>query len=543
MNILDIINEGRDYYNFEYYGLNDMATGIEAGTLINKQSEIINYFTKKQTELSNLDDFIDYMFMKKFVQFREVSPHIKPESKEMFDKTLEFLEKKFAGYKIKDLISYVNNNIEIILKGNKFHFAKEIFDIAFKYYSGCNTAILYLFENNYYLILDNFYDIENIINSNQEYKSKMLSTSQLDKIKTYRLDEYLDIIAWYKKNEKAGDKDLEMIIKEIIDYGNSTFEIINEDNAIQYNSIVNKIFRFLASIGHKEANVFEEKSKELEKFMDSYLKKHGQSFSYNIPYDKLLEPFKSDKYNWQSKILMLTHGRKGKSKKIESFYSQNGKYNKHHIADMCSSDVPHDDYFTLMKQQIFNLSDNIYLNILHYYVCNSRIKDFISYVATIVKNICDYYKMDYEELEFESDFDILLNMYKALFTADKQNNEYLSRGLNYGIILFECALIEKLLRNLYKNQNPDIYIKTDWCSLGQLLNPEDRTMLKFFNTDEIKVFRYYLIDGYNGKVGYNHRNNFAHYKNIKAEDMHFGISLKIMHILLTIINDIALTIK
>lgn len=109
--------------------------------------------------------------------------------------------------------------------------------------------------------------------------------------------------------------------------------------------------------------------------------------------------------------------------------------------------------------------------------------------------------------------------------------------------MFECALIEKLLRNLYKNQNPDLYIKTDWCSLGQLLNPKDKTMLKFFNTDEIKVFRYYLVDGYNGKVGYNHRNNYAHYKNIKTKDMQFGISLKIMHILLTIINDIALTMK
>ena len=543
MNILEVINEGKEYYNFEYFGLNDMATGIEAGTLIDKQDEIIKYFTDKKCQLNNLDDFINYMFIKKFVQFREVSPHIKPEMKDTFDKTLEFLETKFTEYKTKELISYINNNIESILEGNKYHFSKEIFDMAFKYYSGCNKTILYLLENNYYLILDNFYDIENIINSNHEYKSKMLSVSQFEKIKTYRLEKYLDIISWYKNNKKADDKDLELIIKEIIDYGNSTFKIINEDNAIQYNSIVNKIYRFLVSICHREANLFEEKNKELDKCMNSYLKKHGHSFSYEIPFDKLLEPFKSEKYEWPSKILMLTHSRQEKSKDLESFYSQHGKYNKHHLTDMCSSDIPHDDYFTLMKQQILNLSDNIYLNVLHYYVCDARIKEFISYTATIVKNICDSYKMDYDELEFENDFNILLNTYKALFTADKEDNIYLSQGLNYGIILFECALIEKLLRNLYKNQNQDLYIKIDWCSLGHLLNSEDKTMLKFFNKDEIKVFRYYLVDGCNGRIGYNHRNNFAHYKNITTNDMQFGLSLKIMHILLTIINDIALTIK
>lgn len=543
MNILDIINEGRNYYNFEYYGLNDMATGIEAGTLINKHDEIIDYFSKKQPKLNNIDDFIDYMFIRKFAQFKEVSPHIKPENKEAFDQTLKFIENRFADYKIKELLDYVNNNIENILKNNKYHFGKEVFDISFKYYSGCNTAILYLLENSYYLILDNFYDIENIINSNLEYKNKMLSAVQFEEIKTYRLDEYLDIISWYKNNEKAENKDLAPIINEIINYANSIFEIINEDNAIQHNTIINKIFRFLVSINHKEANTFEEKNKELEKIMNSYLKKHGHSFSYEIPFDKLLEPFKSDIYSWQTKMLMLTHGKNEKTKNIGSFYSQHGKYNKKHITDMCSTDIPHDEYFTLMKQQILNISDNIYLNVLHYFVSSSKIQEFISMIGTTIKGICEYYKIDYNELEFENDLNILLNLYIALFSSDKNQNIHLSNGLNYGIVMFQCALIEKLLRNLYKNQNKDLYIKTDWCSLGHLLNPEDKTMLTFFNYDEIRIFRYYLVDGCNGQVGYNHRNNFAHYKNIKTQDMHFGISLKIMHILLTIINDIALTMK
>lgn len=543
MNILDIINEGKDYYSFEYYGLNDMATGIEAGTLINKQDEIISYYTKKRIQIINLDDFIDYMFIKKYVQFKEVSPHIKPESKDIFDKTLVFLENKFDEYKIKDLINFVNNKIEKILEDKKYHFEKEVFEIAFKYHDGCKTAILYLLENYYYLILDNFYDIENIINSNQEYKSIMLSTSKFDEIKTYRLDEYLDIISWYKNKGKANEIDLDLIINKVIEYGNSIYIMINEDNAIEYNSIVNEILKFLVSIAHKDANDFENKCKKLQIVMNEYIKKHGKSFSFEIPFDKLLEPFKSNKYSWQSKMLMLTHCNKDGSKEIESFYSKNGKYNKNNFIDMCSSNIPLDEYFTFTKQKILNMSDELLLNLMRYYICKSKIAEFISMFATIVKNICEYYKIDYDEIEFEKDFNILLNSFLDLFRADEEKNQYLMKGLNYGIIIFECALIEKLLRNIYKNQNRNLYIKTDWFSLGNLLNPEDTTMLKFFNEDEIKIFRYYLVDGANGKVGYNFRNNFAHYKNIKAEDMHFGVSLKIMHLFLTIVNDIALTMK
>ena len=198
MNILQKINEDKDYYSFEYYGLNDMATGIEAGTLINKSEEIKGYFQDKELKLNDIDSFIDFMFVKKFIQFKELSPYIKPENKEVFDEMISFLEQINGKYQVKDIIKYVNTNINEIITGSKYHFNKEVFEIAFKYHSGCNKAILYLINNNYYLIVDNFFDIDNIINANDDFKQAMLSANHFDDIKFYRLEEYLKIIGWLK---------------------------------------------------------------------------------------------------------------------------------------------------------------------------------------------------------------------------------------------------------------------------------------------------------------------------------------------------------
>lgn len=540
MNILMVIMSGEEHYNFEYYGVNDIMTMIEARFLIDKRDDIVSYFTNKTNQLKDIDDFIDYLFIRKFVQFKEVSSYIKDEFKEIFDNILLFLEKRLSSYNAKDLINYINNHIEDILVGNKYNLTKTVFEIVFKYFDGCPKAILYIMENRYYIILDNFYDIEKIINSNQEYKSRMLSDSQFDKIKSCRLKKYLNVISWYINNKKVNIEEVAPILDKVIEHGKEILKKINDDNVIQYDAVINIIYKFLVSINHKEANVFEQMIKMVEKVVDNYLEKHGNTFSYEKSVEELLKWVKEDKSSLEVKMLMITHSRIGKSKQLESFYSQYGKYNKKHIKDMCSTNIPHDDYFTVTKQQLLESLDNMILQIVQYFISGSMLIDFFSIITARVESICNYYNINYNELEFENDFNILLNLYIALHSSNIEGNHYLSKGLNYGIALFECSLIEKLLRNIYKNMNKELYIKTDWFSLGNLLNSKDQTMLKIFNEDEIKIFRYYLVDGNNGSIGYNYRNNFAHYKNITTGNMNIRVSLNILYIFLTIINDIFL---
>ena len=188
-----------------------------------------------------------------------------------------------------------------------------------------------------------------------------------------------------KNNQKVDDELLKPIFDKVIEFGNSIYDMVMEDNAIQYDGIINTIFRFLSSTNHKEANNFEDKIKKLKLTMNNYIQKHGHSFSFEIPLDKLLQPFKDDKYSLQTKVLMLTHAKKEKGKGLESFYTQNGRCKGDPLTEMLGSSTPHDSYFTMMKQEVLNMADHIYLNILHYFISEERIVNFMSMLATIVK--------------------------------------------------------------------------------------------------------------------------------------------------------------
>ena len=161
-------------------------------------------------------------------------------------------------------------------------------------------------------------------------------------------------------------------------------------------------------------------------------------------------------------------------------------------------------------------------------------------MATMTQKVFEYYKLDFKELELDIDFNIVLNMLNHLFYAFETKNDYLIKGLCFSVSMFEMALIEKILRNLFIVVNKETYIKNDWSSLGNLLNEKNQTMVELLGIDNVKVLSYFLIKCNN--IGFNYRNNFAHYKDIKSEDFNYSTILKINQILICIINQLSLNI-
>lgn len=88
----------------------------------------------------------------------------------------------------------------------------------------------------------------------------------------------------------------------------------------------------------------------------------------------------------------------------------------------------------------------------------------------------------------------------------------------------------------------DYFIKEDWFSLGHLLNEKDEIILDLFGEDQTKVLAYYLINGNNGKAGFNLRNNYAHYKNITSKEISWENTVLVLHIFINILNEIKLKI-
>ena len=71
-----------------------------------------------------------------------------------------------------------------------------------------------------------------------------------------------------------------------------------------------------------------------------------------------------------------------------------------------------------------------------------------------------------------------------------------------------------------------------------MLTEKNETVVKYLGIDNVKVFQYYLIKGNRFEIGYNYRNNFAHYRNIKVKDIQYGVTLKVLQLFLMMINTI-----
>lgn len=293
---------------------------------------------------------------------------------------------------------------------------------------------------------------------------------------------------------------------------------------------------FLIEIKHYKANEFNEKYKGLETIKDAYLKKHGQEFSVEMPTKQILQYLNNEDIPWNIRILNLTHVIQ--NKKFISYYEIIGKGKVDGLVDkICSTTTPHDDYFTISKQehlQVFNQLASIMLN---NFLKPDKVKDFIGMISSLIKYDCEKMGLNYEDTEFEEDLNILLNMLIVIFQSYK--NKFLQTGLNYALIVYILGLTEKILYLYYKTNKTDEYMKDDWCTLGNLINENNNEIVELLGIDHLKVLRYLLLYISND-LGLNLRNKFVHFKSLKKKEIHWGITLLVFHIFIDMINEMYL---
>lgn len=537
MNIIDEIHERFDIFQFKYFGINHLSTSFDIKLLIENSDLIKSYYNKDVSTIKCTDDFVDCLFIEKYAKFEEVRPYVNIEYRDRFNEILDFILQKKSSIKPFSYIQYLKEGYEDVLKLHNHSICKEVFDITFKYHSGLSDLIKYFINNYFNLVLDNFENIQNILLASEEYTSLLVKEKHFNDIKKFRLSEYFEVIKYLNSRNIKKDE-VDCLINLIIEYGTETYNLINEDNAIEYEHIIKLITAFLIEIRHKSANVFIDYCDALEIVLDKYIDKYGQSFSCKIPIQELRKPLENKKIPWNFKMLMLTHVRHKQSKWI-SYHELIMKETKGSLTDdLFGSTVPYDDYFTLTKQQTLNLYDQALLPLLQYYINKERIQEFTSMLGSLLSFVCDNLNIDFKENEFDQDLNILLNQFILLFSVSENKNEFVLAGLNYGLTMFIIGLIEKFLRVLYKAQNIDKYVNIDYYNLGDLLTEKNETVVKYLGIDNVKVFQYYLIKGNRFEIGYNYRNNFAHYRNIKVKDIQYGVTLKVLQLFLMMINTI-----
>lgn len=535
MNIIEKLGEQFDIYQFKYFGISDWSTNYDIKALLDNADLIKNYFNTNITSINTIDEFIDCLFLEKYVKFNEVANFVNEKYKEQFSNIINFIIEKQSIIRPKFYIDFLKENCERVLQLDNYSIIEVTFDMTFKYYSGLSSVIEVFIEKYFYMILDNFDTIQKIILSQKNYVDLILNERHFEEIKNYRLNEYLDLIKLLKSKHYK----VENIVNLIINYGERVYDLINEDNAIYYSTILQDITKFLNDIKHKSANYFLTMNENVDLIMQKYLEKHGHTLSFEISSEKILEPFKNPKISWQAKLLMLTH-MQNKNKKFVSYYEEIMQNENRSIVDQaCSSTNPTDSYFTITKQQQLNICDQILLSTLQYFLNEKRVQKFFSMVGSLLSYICDEYKIDMNTNYLSDDLNILLNEFLLIFKIAKENNNFALTGLYYGLTMFIFGIIEKLLRLIYKNQNKENYVDID-PSLGDLLGANNETIVKLLGIDNVKIIAYYLIKGNRFETGFNYRNNYAHYKNLRPQDIHYGVVLKGLQIFLIILNTLML---
>lgn len=241
------------------------------------------------------------------------------------------------------------------------------------------------------------------------------------------------------------------LINSVIQYGKDVFGLINEDTYIKYDSIYKNILDFLVKIKHCEAYSFEQNFKDLEPIRIAFLKKHGQMRAFEAPYEKLIEYLNNPNTPWELKMLYLTHAKD--NGKLKSMYQIIGENKQRSIVDdVCTPNIPCDDYFTITKQQHMRIYIWLACNMVNNFLNHEKIKDLILMVASLTKTNCDALGIDFCGVGFEEDFQILLNLFaNQLYAFDTENN-FLQTGLNYALTMFIMCLIEKIIKLYYRSQ-------------------------------------------------------------------------------------------
>ena len=136
MNIIEKLGEQLDIYQFKYFGISDWSTNYDIKTLLDNADLIKNYFKINITSINTIDEFIDCLFLEKYVKFNEVTNFVNEEYKEQFSNIINFIIEKQSMIRPKFHIDFLNKNYKKVLQLDNYSIIEVTFDMTFKYHSG-----------------------------------------------------------------------------------------------------------------------------------------------------------------------------------------------------------------------------------------------------------------------------------------------------------------------------------------------------------------------------------------------------------------------
>lgn len=542
MNILEYTNQ--DLYALvisETY--NNFLEAISLKIDFENAKCYLEYYANKPNKIECLDDFIDYLFLWKQSLYINALPYIKDDKKEGFEQTYKRFENLFANYKLKDVISFVNNHYAQICanqvialvsflfirnkqKGiNKRVFIEYAQKQPFIWYRNLKYHIRYLSENK---------DIVEILFSKANFDKYVHGMYNL-------IFECLSILAKYPIFISV----VEQNMQRIIDFMDSMEKEIKQENIFQYYFIFKDFCEYLHKAKHPKANDKIVKLKQYDMLLQKEIADNGHHFSFEIRGEDIEAHI--GKVEPQYEVLQLTHifdkERDGVIPVFENVMrSQDGQSL---LVDTFRNNLPHNDYFTASKIERLQQAISLYIMVFNHYISKiGRQKFVFAYIKSIIDSICNKLGIDYLESGLSNDIEIIeaafYNSFEIVSKKQVQEKQIILQLLCYSLISYICTFIEKLLREIFIKENQEqMFIDVSSLTLGDLLNIKNEVLIKILGYEQVRCLRYFLhMD--NNEVGENIRNKFAHFNGVTPKDFQPNIVLKVLWLLLGIINSLTL---
>lgn len=495
--------------------------------------EYIKYYENKTCTIKNIDNYIDYLFLWKQSQFLEASSMIKEEKKDEYTQAYKKINELFKNYKISDIINYINSDFQVICDDYAVAY------MTFKFIENKNKGIhkqvyIEIAEKQPIVWFNNLLQNIKFLKLNLDIVEILLQEENIKKLLMGMCDLLFHVIIELNKHNEFHSicKRVENYIEAYID----KFEENSEEiNVFEMHDLYTTYCEFLKNIKSNAYNKNFIKLNNYKTLLNEELIKNGQHFVCGINGIEIEKLFGHSDPEFE--ILQLTHdlNRTSFFEKIMDDEIGIG------LLNVFGSNIPHNDFFTISKQNILNKCTITYIAIMAQYlnIENRRI-DFFSLLKSNLKKVCTELNINIETKNFNMDLSIIEKAYCELLNSIKSNDDIMSKLLSYSIMSYGCSFIEKLLREIYITlDSKDSYIDLNGLTLGDLLNTKNEIILDILGYKQIRCLRYFLHKDEN-EVGENLRNRIAHMKYISTNDFNWDLSLKVIWLTLSIMNSLSI---
>lgn len=522
---------------------NDFFGAINLKVEFDNAGKYLEYYAYKANKIECLDDFIDYLFLWKQSLYINALPYIKDERKKEFEQVYRLFEELFANYKVKDVISFVNNHYFEICANQVIAFVsfsfisnkqKGIDKSVFIEYAQKQPYIWYRNLKNQikYLLLNK--DIVEILFSQANFDKYMLGMYDL-------MFECLSILAKYPIFNSI----VEQNMQRIIDFMDSMEKEIQQENIFQHYFVYEDFCEFLHKSKHPKANDKITNLKQYAMLLEKEIADNGHHFSFEIKGEDIEAHI--GKVEPKYEILQLTHAFDKEQDCIMSVFENvmKNQNEQSSLVDVFRNNIPHNDYFTTSKIGKLQQTVSIYIIVLNHYISKPERQKFVfTYIKSVIGSVCNKLGIDYLENGLPNDIEIIeaafYNSFEIVSKNQSQEKQIILQLLCYSLISYICSFIEKLLREVFIKENQEqMFIDVNSLTLGDLLNINNKVMVGILGYEQVRCLRYFLhMD--NNEVGENIRNRFAHFNGVTPKDFQPNTVIKVLWLLLGIVNSLTL---